>query len=365
MKKISRILFVVLSCFYLTSFAYNEKIYMEDIPRNMECFIGADIGGTNSDFGIFYRASGSMKLVLSLHMKSKKIANFSESVKSILEYLKNKYQITIKYSSFAAAGVVSENRDFCKVTNAGFYIDAREIIKNTDIEHVIIANDFEVIGFGVDSIDSTHLIQVNKGKKTKKGTRAIIGAGTGLGKCIMHWDNRLNRYVSIPTEGGHADFAPQDQCEYELTEFIRRETNKTKNVSWEDILSGRGIVRLYAFFCYKDGVAERYMRAREVFQHIDTDEQSKKTYNLFAKIYARCAKNFALDTLSVGGVYIAGGIAAKHPEMFKKESFMQEFIKSEKHRAILSHIPIYVIADYNISIYGAVNFMAIELLSEK
>ena len=134
MKKLLIISLSIVCFFSLKSSNYNQKMYEENIPKNIECIIGADIGGTNSDFGVFYKTPEKIRLILSIHLKSKDITNFSDTIKSILEYLKNKYQITIKYASFAAAGVVSESRNFCKITNTDFYIDTREIIEKQTLK---------------------------------------------------------------------------------------------------------------------------------------------------------------------------------------------------------------------------------------
>ena len=84
------------------------------------------------------------------------------------------------------------------------------------------------------------------------------------------------------------------------------------------------------------------------------------TYLLFTKLYAKCAKNLALDTISVGGIYVAGGIAAKNIEMFKQPIFVETFTKSHFHSELLKDIPVYVITDYKISLYGAARFLMLE-----
>ncbi|MFC1841498.1 glucokinase [Candidatus Dependentiae bacterium] len=341
---------------------FETKTYMEQVPTDIECIIGADIGGTNSGFGVFTISGDKLELLLSLHCKSKDIKYFTDIVKDLLKKLKHEYNISIKHATFACAGVVSQDRNLCINTNLDFFVDAQEIIKNTCIENVCIANDFEVIGFGVDSIDAKKLIQINQAKPKKTGNRLVFGAGTGLGKCIMHWNRKLHRYFSISTEGGHADFAPQSFIEYELTEFIKK-SEELCYMRWEDVLSGRGISRLYRFFCHANNMPEQerlISNPGEILKNKDLDKNCLDAYNLFTKIYARCAKNFALDALATGGVYIAGGIAAKNVEIFTQHIFLEEFTKNLKHSNLLANIPIYVITDYNISLYGAAKFMILE-----
>ena len=153
---------------------FKEVKYIEKIPKNITCVLGADIGGTNSNFGIFLPTNGKLELLLSIHFKSQEIKNFTNLVQNFLDYLKKTYQINIINASFAAAGVVSENRDFCKPTNLDFVLDAKEIIKKTDLKCVTIVNDFEIIGYGLSLINKNGIVQINKGEKRKNGTKCFL-----------------------------------------------------------------------------------------------------------------------------------------------------------------------------------------------
>jgi len=336
-----------------------EVPYVKKIPIGKTCIIGADIGGTNSNFGIFDLSTGKLELLLSIHLKSNEITNFTDALKDVLTYLKNRYAITVKKASLACAGAVSKEKTLCKITNSGFLVDANDIVEHTEIEYAYIANDFEVIGFGINAIDQNKLIEINKGDKVKTGTKAIFGAGTGLGKCLLLWDKNQKRYFPLATEGGHTDFPVQNKTELELVEFIKQTEQIQTNIRWEDILSGIGVSRLYNFFCWKNNVSPTLARDK-IFSNKDTDKQCLSAYQLFTQLYGRLTKNVALDSLARGGIYIAGGIAAKYPHMFDQEIFMDAFTSHSKHSNLLKSIPVYVITDYNISLYGAVELMLLE-----
>ena len=342
---------------------FKEVVYVDQVPKNIECTLGADIGGTNSNFGIFKTVDG-LELILSLHVKSKEIKNFVDVVNDLLDHLKRTYGITIKHSGFAAAGVVSAEQDYVKPTNLHFAIDAKEILNKTSLSCVFIVNDFEVIGYGLDKIAPKNLVQVNKGKAVARANKAILGAGTGLGKCILDWNKYAGRYIPIASEGGHADMAPQTQLELDLATYIREAEKRTCNISWEDVLSGDGIQRIYQFFRSREegdvGLQEKGPHPDEIFKSREENEYSWKTFEFYTLFYARCAKNFALDALATGGVYIAGGIAAKNLPLFQLPIFMQEFVNCGKQMELLKNVPIYVITDYNVSLYGAAAYMELE-----
>ena len=153
---------------------------------------------------------------------------------------------------------------------------------------------------------------------------------------------------------------------------LNKNNEKNKgNVSWEDLLSGRGIQRIYNFFRSRQSdiqanhdLVTNGFNPDEIFNNRHIDTHSWHTFQLYSLIYARCAKNFALDTLALGGVYIAGGIAAKNLQLFEQKEFMDEFVNCGKQQELLKNIPIYVITDYDISLYGAAEFMYLEHISD-
>ncbi|MDP3888985.1 MAG: glucokinase [bacterium] len=344
---------------------YKEVLYVDEVPKNIRALLVGDIGGTNSNFGIFISANGALTLLFSVHFKSKQVTDFASLVSDLLTYLKKTYGITISHAGFAAAGVVSENH--VKPTNLDFFIDAKEIQQKTGLNTLFMVNDFEVIGYGLDQINAKNLVLVNEGKTREHANKAILGAGTGLGKCIMDWNKYADRYIPLASEGGHADFAVQNQLELDLVAHIRKtETNKC-NISWEDVLSGDGIQRIYHFFRHKNKAAKVASQLSqngphpdEIFNSRHEDEHCWNTFELYTRLYARCAKNFALDALAMGGVFIAGGIAAKNLPLFELDAFMEEFTNCGKQQELLHEIPIYVITDYNISLYGAARYMVLE-----
>jgi len=350
---------------------HQENIYYNTFINNRSVYLVGDIGGTNANFAFFLVDGGVPKMLRSLHYKSKEIIDFVDVVKDVIAYAQKEMGATIVTACLAAAGVISEERDFSKPTNASFTIDVQALIENTSLRCVTLANDFEVIGYGLDLIDVSSVISVHRGAQQKKGNKAILGAGTGLGKCILVWDKDRNYHIPVASEGGHADFAPHTDLELELVRFIQETENFSCPVSWEDILSGNGIQRIYGFFKEKNNHKEAHtslahngLHPDEIFKSRSLDDHSARTFELYAALYGRCAKNFALDALALGGVYIAGGIAAKNIPLFQQACFLNEFTACGKQQAILMTMPIFVISDYNVSLYGAFEYLRREGLCE-
>ena len=319
--------------------------------------LGGDVGGTHTNIAIAGTKDGEATLFYSVQFESQKLGSLIPAIRQALEYGREKYGIEVDRGIVGVAGAVTDCSR-AKLTNLSWEVDAEKIKRETGLEDFRIMNDFQIIGYGIDSLKDGDLFQAKAGEPGFGETRAVIGAGTGLGKSILVFDGK--RYVPIPSEGGHADFPAIDQFDLELADYIR--SGRETSASYEDLLSGRGIERIYEFLREKRGetdltaeVEGAEERAALISKHRKTDQLCRETFRIYAKYYGRCAKNFVLETLATGGLYIAGGIASKNREIFVSPEFHAEFLNAEKQRALLERTPVYVIVNYDVSLYGACN----------
>lgn len=342
----------------------HEVIYSSPIKVKGTALLVGDLGGTNSNFGLFDVYDNRCTLLLALHAKSQQVASFAQLVQQILAYLKTTYAITVKPVCLAAAGPLNAERTFIKPTNLSIVLDAHEIMREIPEIQIVLANDFEIIGYGIPHISRQSIVSINNREPCKSASKAIIGAGTGLGKCILYWDTERSMYMPLASEGGHADFPVQSQREFDLINFIRKTENRTVPLSWEDLLSGKGIQRMYHFLRHADHSHPTNKETQnsgpapdEIFKSRMLDLYCQQTFELYTTFYARCAKDFALDTLSRGGLYIAGGIAAHNVALFELPAFHDEFMNASERVDVVAQIPLFVITDYDVSLYGAANYM--------
>jgi glucokinase len=319
--------------------------------------LGGDVGGTHTNIAVAGEKDGEATLIYSTHFDSRKLTSLIPAMREALEYGRENYSIEADRGVMGVAGAMTDCSRI-KPTNLPWLVDAEEIKREFGLEKFRIMNDFQIIGYGIGSLGDADLFVAKAGEPGFGETRAVIGAGTGLGKSILLFDGK--RYVPIPSEGGHADFPVHDQFDLDLTEHVR---GKRENpASYEDLLSGRGIERIYEFLRKKRGGAEKTAeineakdRAAMISRYKKTDPLCCETFGIYAKYYGRCAKNFVLESLATGGLYIAGGIAAKNREVFVSPEFQAEFLNAEKQRHLLEKTPVRVIVNYDVSIIGACN----------
>lgn len=342
-----------------------EHVYDTQVSLLEPVFLVGDIGGTNCNFGVGQLRNGVVHLMRSLHVKTATVVDFTATVHALLIYLKQQYAYEPTRACFAVAGPVLPPYRKATLSNACVTVDADALCMYTQLKHVTIVNDFEVVGYGIDLIAPTSLVCVQEGMYAPQGNKAILGAGTGLGASILQWIPTINRYVPVASEGGHMDFAPQTLLDMQLSEYVKQQYATQTPVSWEQILSGNGIGTLYQFlatvrtYTHEDTAlrAAHGPHPDEIFASRVRDARAADTCDLYTHYYAQCARNWALATMALGGLYIAGGIAAHNAALFARQEFLEPFGRSYKHADLLRKIPVWVITDYAVSLYGALAYM--------
>jgi glucokinase len=329
--------------------------------------LAGDIGGTNSNFGVMEISGPSPLLCISLHSKSQQMISFRDLLISILQHLSRKYNLLITRTCWGAAGVIGRQRSHVKPTNLSVAIDTNELMRDTPLQECILINDFEAVALGIDHIAPNDVVTISSGLGIHGAQKACIGAGTGLGKVALLWSRHQQRYFPIASEGGHADCSAQNEQEYNFFTFLKRTLGNCP-ISWENVLSGDGISAIYRFLgeeqTYHHTAVYEEIRLTGfkpdlISRYAHEDARCRDTFTMYTTFYARCAKNFALDVLAQNGLYIAGGIAAKNVALFTEESFRNNFFMCGKQSALLRNIPLFVITDYNVSLYGAASFLSL------
>lgn len=83
---------------------------------------------------------------------------------------------------------------------------------------------------------------------------------------------------------------------------------------------------------------------------------------LFVAAYGAAAGDLALTLLSYGGVYIAGGIAAKILPLLQAGGFMAAFHTKGRLSPLLYQMPVKVILNPKVGLLGATQFAAQSLV---
>jgi len=204
-----------------------------------------------------------------------------------------------------------------------------------------LINDFVAQAFSCLSPIGQSAQAIRSGHADRKAAIAVIGAGTGLGKAVLIPDERIG-YLANPSEGAHTGFPFVGRQECAFHDFLMARFN-TPYATCNHVVSGRGLSAIHAFLTGND--LEPAQVAAEFPRH-------PETLAWCARLYGRACRNFALETLARGGLYIAGGLAARNPEILCHDSFRDEFLASEIMGHLLSGIPVFLIKDQNSGLWG-------------
>jgi glucokinase len=261
---------------------------------------------------------------------------------------------------FGCPGPVRDGR--LKLTNLPWTLDARELQKSLGIEHIFLINDLEANGYGIPEIVPEKIFTLHEGDAKSVGHRGLVSAGTGLGQCLLIWDAKTQKHLPLPSEGGHCDFAPRNDKEIALLEYLRRTLHG--RVSFERVVSGLGIKNVYAFLRDDQKMNEpEWLKTRmntedpnAVIGECGEDGSSEicaETLRMFAAAYGAEAGNVALKVLAMGGIYLGGGIPPKILKTLKDRVFMEAFLDKGRLSPLLESVPVRVILDDTCALLGA------------
>lgn len=317
-----------------------------------------DIGGTNARIAL---ASIEGTRVTIERTKTYPSASYTGLTKVLEAFVAETEPGAIEYAAFGIAGVI--NGDTCEATNLPWSINARDIEQRLGIPSAGLLNDLESAAWGIGALEPDKRLVINEGDPDRVGNRAVVSAGTGLGQAGLYWDG--TRHHPYATEGGHTDFAPRNELEFELLEYLIK---KYGRVSYERVLSGPGVVNIYDFYC----VTGRYSENPEVRDAIGgcpkeevgrtitnaalegRCERCDRVLDLFLTLYGSEVGNVVLKFFATGGVWLGGGIiAAVGPRVPHFNQFLGALTSKGRLSPLIEQTPVTAILDDAIALRGA------------
>ena len=267
---------------------------------------------------------------------------------------------SIKYIIISAAGHLKKNRNFVEFTNADWQISINDIVDKLKMDIVpniegFLLNDFEALSYGISTIEDED-VDIIFSRKGHGDTTIVCGPGTGLGLSALK-QTADGQLIVIPSEGGHQSFPPEAGIEQELIKHIMQNF-----VSYEDILSGKGLQRLYTFFFRKKSTHHCHAISPEEILTLykKGDETAVKTLEQFSEALGTFCGNMALALGATKGIYLWGGILKKFPNHLLKIQMMNRFHNRGKMASYLSDIPVYRIISGDIALRGCSIYASIE-----
>ena len=315
--------------------------------------LAGDIGGTKTNLGLF--SENRNRPVLEV------METFSSSDAPDLEHIIRKFlhmhPSLIRRACFGIAGPVVDGKS--KTTNLPWRVSQDRIKKEFSFQHVRIVNDLAATAMAVPILNAVEFYPLNRSDEAKGGHLGLIAPGTGLGVAMMLYHE--DRYMPISSEGGHSDFAPNNEKEADLWQYLHR---RYGHVSIERVVSGTGLVNIYDWLkssgrvIESEGFAQK-LNETDPAKAITDGALSKKdpacieALAMFVSIFGAVAGNFALIGLTTGGVFLGGGISPKILPKLKEDIFMKAFVNKGRFRRFLEKVPVKVILNDKAALIGA------------
>jgi glucokinase len=318
--------------------------------------LAGDVGGTKCNLGLFLQEGVCLRAVFARRLATRDYGAFEDVVEEFLREATatdaKAKRPTIDAAGFGVAGVVAEGRHYSE--NLPWHVDGSALAQKLNLKNITLLNDLTATALSLDRLSGSDLVALNQGKPAPNATRAVIAAGTGLGEAILFWDGE--KYQVAAAEGGQADFAPRTEREIQLLSHLRLQF---PHVSCEEVVSGRGFRRIHEFLdpsvSHESFVSPEGDAAREITQRglALSCKVCTQTLEFWIEIFGAATGNFALQTMALGGIYIAGGIAVKLLPRLQDGAFLKSFCGTGKLAPVLASIPLTVVVNEDAPLLGA------------
>ncbi len=320
--------------------------------------LAGDVGGTKTILGLFHRRGGNLTPVAVSRFATPEFPSLEAMIAAFVPA-----GIRLEGACLGLPGAAVEGA--AELTNVGWTVSHAQLRRNLGLAHAVFLNDLEAMAHGIAALQPHQVLTLNLGRPTAAANAALIAAGTGLGEAVLYWNGRER--VPAACEAGHADFAPRNGIEMGFLAWLL--DRRGGPVSWDMVLSGRGLVDVYHYLRDSGQATQspdmtRQMEEADPAAVIAREGLAGRnplcvaSLELFANLYGAEAGNLALRSLALGGVWVGGGIAAKLAPTLRDGGFLRAFTNKHRLSALLRDVPVHLILEETTALLGAARVAA-------
>lgn len=308
----------------------------------MKTILAADIGGTHSRFAHFRTDSDTtLKLVDTRWLPTGEADSFEELMEQLRASGFSLPAGAADMAVIAVAGPVARGA-YSAPPYISWDIDLARPGLAGVLPRAVLINDFVAQAYACRSPVAKSARPILPGKASADGAIGVIGAGTALGKAILV-PLSTGEFLALPSEGGHGYCPFLTPEEFAFQRFFREKSGQN-HITWNLVVSGRGLRYLHWFLSGEE------LTPQQVVARLTL---GSPTLAWAAKFYGRACRDFALEVLARGGLYIAGGVAARTPEILTHDHFRSEFLDSPTMGRLLAAIPVFSLDNQDSGLWGA------------
>ena len=321
--------------------------------------LAGDVGGTKTLLGLFEPADRRPRSVATRSYATRAFDRFSDILDAFARDVGR--PLRIEAAVAGVAGPVVDNR--AHLTNIVWNMAADDIARHLGTPRTRLVNDLDAMARSAEVLAPDEIVVLQEGVMRDDGNAVVIAAGTGLGEAYLH---RVNgRLRPVPSEGGHADFAPRTDREIELLRMLRSEYGRAEV---EHVVSGPGLLHLHRFThgrtpcsAVQDLTPDAEPAAISQAAMAARCPACAEALSLFLEAYGAEAGNLALRGVATSGVYVGGGMAPKILPALQNGRFLEAFRAKGAMSELVARVPVKVILNPEAGLIGAAAY-AQELL---
>lgn len=338
----------------------------DNIPVQGIIILAGDIGGTKTHLALFRATRDDVQ---HLHDRKFRSPAYSTLQEIITEFLKDQPDLIPDRMCFGVAGPVMD--DVVELTNLNWTLSAEDLRDKTGVKDIRLINDLESTAYGLAALKPKDFFALHEGHQPARGNMAILAPGTGLGEAGLYWNGKS--YFPFPTEGGHCDFSPRSQFDFELAQYLQEQDGV---VSWEKVVAGPAIWDIYQFlrdvkkmeepkWLTELWPSETHTSARISQTAIENGAAiCVETMRHYVRYLGHEAANLVLKMKATGGLFLGGGIPPKISTLLQRENFYSHYMDSDRMQHLLQTVPIRIINNEQTGLLGAAWYGAYGQVSE-
>ena len=303
--------------------------------------LGGDLGGTKTLLALAEAAGDGLRIVAERRYASRDHADFAALLADFLDG-----RPAVRAACFGLAGPTDGAS--ARLTYLPWTLDADGLARRFGLGRVRLVNDFAAAAHGLAGLSDAQAPLLQAGRPEAGAPRIVVGPGTGLG--VAGLLPEAGGWRVVPGEGGHMGFAPQDETQAALWHHLYAQHGR---VTAEDVVSGPGLARIFAFLHGRPRNPEEIGSAA-----LAGDADALAAWRLWSAACGAFAGDLALHWLARGGVWLAGGIAAKLMPALGAVEFLAAFNAKREHRALAEAMPVRLVVEERLGLLGALALAA-------
>jgi glucokinase len=300
-----------------------------------ELTLVADIGGTNARFALADITAGAPLDQSSI--RAYPVTAFPSLADAAAHYLQEQ-GAQARSGVFAVAGRV--DGDEARITNHPWVISRDRTAAQLGFHSLHLVNDFVAQAMAVALLQPQDVAQIGgarlpAGSAGQSRTYCVIGPGTGLGVGALVV--RDGRNYPLPTEGGHASFAPASPEQIRILEILSAQFGRVSN---ERLVCGPGLVNIHRALSEMAGNDPGLLRPEQISERAQAgDPLAVRAIEVFMEVFGAVAGDTVLVQGAWDGVFLTGGLVPRLLDSLRHSGFRQRFESKGRFTATMSQVP--------------------------